>query len=159
MLMDRTDGGACWRKLKRSLEKEGCDVEALCQALELPVSDGTGQQADCVTIEGVFRIVQSVYTPRAEVFKRWLARVGREEMRSQGYRTDTDSIFALLEDAAVVAIACQKKDRGETRRGDGGDIAQKAVRLVRKAKVKLDWEVGGEMKAVKAMNQREALHE
>mgnify|MGYP005843258927 CR=1 FL=1 len=159
MLMEGPDGGACWRNLKRRLAKEGCEVETLCHALEFPASDGTGRQADCVTLEGIFRLVQSVATPKAESLKRWLAQVGRIEKKPQGYRTDTASIFALLEEAAAVAIACRKDDRSETQRGDGGDVARKAARLARKAKVRLDGEVGGEMKAVKAMSQREALHE
>jgi len=104
MLMDSPDGGACWRKLKRRLGKEGCDVGALCQGLALPVADGTERQTDCATLEGVFRIVQSVATPKAEVVKRWLAEIGRGGGKTQGYRTDLDSIFALLGDEVAAIV-------------------------------------------------------
>jgi len=96
VLMDSLDGKECWRKLKRRLEKEGCEVGTLCHGLALPAADGRGWPTDCVTLEGVFRIVQSVATPKAEVFKRWLAEVGRRKKRPQGYGTDLDSVFALL---------------------------------------------------------------
>lgn len=104
MLMDNPKGKECWRKLKQRLEKEGCDVWELCHALEFPAADGIGRQIDCVTLEGVFRIVQSVVTPKAEVFKRWLAEVGRGERKPQGIKTGLDSIFTLLgEEVAAIA--------------------------------------------------------
>jgi len=118
-LMDQPDGAACWRKLRQSLEAEGCEVGTLCRGLELPSPDGVLRRTDCVTLEGIFRIVQSVSSPRAEVFKRWLAQAGREEVRPQGYRTDVDSIFALLEETVTEAIG----GRQDGHEGNGGDAA------------------------------------
>lgn len=105
MLMDKPDGLECWRRLRQHLEAEGCEIGTLCHALEMPAPGGTTLRAECVTLEGVFRIVQSISSPRAEVFKRWLAQAGREEMWPQGHRTDTASIFALLDETVAARIA------------------------------------------------------
>jgi len=140
MLMDGTDGGACWRKLMRSLEKEGCEVGTLCQGLELPASDGTGQRADCVTLEGVFRIVQSIATPRAEVLKRWLAQVGRGEGKPQGVRTDLDSVFALLGETAAVEIARSRDDQE-----NNGNAVRKGDEIAAGARKQLELELHGKV--------------
>lgn len=108
-LMESPDGVECWQQLRQRLESEGCEVGTLCHGLELPAPDGTARRTDCVTLEGVFRLVQSIALPRAEVFKRWLAKAGREEKRLQGYRTDTDSIFALLYETVAGRIANRRK--------------------------------------------------
>ncbi len=131
-LMDSPDGAECWRKLKRRLAKEGCEFGTLCQSLALPAADGTAQQVECVTLEGVFRIVQSVATPRAEVFKRWLAEVGRGGKKPQGIKTDLDSVFSMLGETAAVEIARSRDDRendgNAVRKGD--EIAAGARKLL-----------------------------
>jgi hypothetical protein len=48
--------------------------------LKLPVSDGKLRLTDCANIEGIFRIVQSIPSAKAEPFKRWLAKVGYERL-------------------------------------------------------------------------------
>ena len=108
-LMDHSDGAASWRQLRQSLEAEGCEVKTLCRALELPTLDGRIRLTDCVTFEGIFRIVQSVSSPGTEALKCWLAQAGREEVKPQGYRTDTASIFSLLEDAVTEAIGSRQE--------------------------------------------------
>lgn len=129
-LMDGPDGGSSWWKLKQSLRAEGCEVVTLCHALGFPAIDGTVRHVDCVTIEGIFRVVQSIFSPKAEVFKRWLAEVGRVRQKRQGSKTDLDSIFAMLGEAATTEIARKRDARGfaenKVAAGKGGGIAEEA---------------------------------
>ena len=75
------DAGAYWRKLKQRLNKEGSQVVTHCHGLKLPAADGKKYITDCANTEGMFRIVQSIPSPKAEPFKRWLAQVGYERIR------------------------------------------------------------------------------
>ena len=72
-----------WTDLKRKLtEEEGYFqlYEKIVQ-LKLESSDGKKYETDCATAETLFRIIQSVPSPKAEPFKRWLARVGYERVQ------------------------------------------------------------------------------
>ena len=80
-LADSADSGAYWRKLKQRLAEEGSEVVTFCHGLKLPASDGKYYETDCANTEGIFRIIQSVPSPKAEPFKRWLARVGYERVQ------------------------------------------------------------------------------
>ena len=52
----------------------------ICTPLELIADDGKRRMMNCASVEGVFRIIQSIPSKKAEPFKRWLARVGRERI-------------------------------------------------------------------------------
>lgn len=80
ILTDSPDPGAYWRKLKQRLKNEGSEVVTFCHGLKLPAPDGKMRESDCVNTEGAFRIIQSIPSPKAEPFKRWLARVGKERI-------------------------------------------------------------------------------
>ena len=80
VLTDSPDPGAYWRKLKQRLKEEGSQVVTFCHGLKLPAPDGKLRETDCANTEGIFRIIQSVPSPKAEPFKRWLARVGKERL-------------------------------------------------------------------------------
>jgi len=80
-LTDSSDAGAYWRKLKQRLKEEGSEVVTFCHGLKLGASDGKKYETDCANAEGVFRIIQSIPSPKAEPFKRWLARVGYERIK------------------------------------------------------------------------------
>ena len=73
--------GAYWRKLKQRLKEEGSEVVTFCHGLKLLASDGKHYETDCANTEGVFRIIQSIPSPKAEPFKRWLAKVGYERVQ------------------------------------------------------------------------------
>ena len=75
------DSGAYWRKLKQRLKEEGSEVVTFCHGLRLEASDGKEYETDCANTEGIFRIMQSIPSPKAEPFKRWLARVGYERIQ------------------------------------------------------------------------------
>lgn len=81
VLTDSVDAGAYWRKLKQRLQKEGNEVVTICHGLKLQAPDGKMRETDCANTEGVFRIIQSIPSPKAEPFKRWLARVGYERIQ------------------------------------------------------------------------------
>ncbi len=80
-LTDSRDAGAYWRKLKQRLKKEGSEVVTNCHGLKLEASDGKKYKTDCANTEGIFRLIQSIPSPKAEPFKRWLAKVGYERIQ------------------------------------------------------------------------------
>lgn len=71
-----------WSDLKRKMkEEEGADqlYENIVQ-LKLKAPDGKMRETDAADMQGVFRIIQSVPSPKAEPFKMWLAEVGKERI-------------------------------------------------------------------------------
>ena len=80
-LTDSLDSGAYWRKLKQRLLGEGSEVVTFCHGLKLEASDGKKYETDCANTEGIFRIIQSIPSLKAEPFKRWLAKVGYERVQ------------------------------------------------------------------------------
>ncbi len=81
VLTDSLDGGAYWRKFKQRLSNEGSEVVTFCHGLKLISSDGKKYSTDCANTEGLFRIIQSVPSPRAEPLKLWLAKVAYERVQ------------------------------------------------------------------------------
>ena len=81
VLTDSADPGAYWRKLKQRLTAEGSEVVTFCHGLKLEAPDGKQRTTDCANTEGLFRIIQSIPSPKAEPFKRWLAQVGYERVK------------------------------------------------------------------------------
>ena len=70
-----------WRTLKTRLKKEGSQVATKCSKLKLEASDGKKYKTDCANTEILFRLIQSVPSPRVEPFKQWLAKVGYERVQ------------------------------------------------------------------------------
>jgi hypothetical protein len=71
-----------WSDLKKKLVKEGYfEVSEKIGQLKIIASDGKMRETDCANTETVFRIVQSIPSPNAEPFKRWLAKVGYERIQ------------------------------------------------------------------------------
>lgn len=81
VLTESADAGAYWRKLKQRLGAEGSEVVTFCHGLKLEAPDGKQRITDCANTEGLFRIIQSIPSPKAEPFKRWLAKVGYERVQ------------------------------------------------------------------------------
>jgi len=69
-----------WAKIKKR-DKEMSQSFPFWEQLKLPSSDGKSYLTDCADTEGIFRIVQSIPSPKAEPFKRWLAKVGFERVQ------------------------------------------------------------------------------
>ncbi len=80
ILVESSDPGAYWRKLKQRLIAEGSEVVTFCHGLKLTAPDGKQRETDCANTEGMFRIIQSIPSPKAEPFKAWLAKIGKERM-------------------------------------------------------------------------------
>ena len=55
---------------------DGAELSTFCRQLKLESSDGKVYSTDCANTESIFRIIQSIPSPKAEPFKRWLAKVG-----------------------------------------------------------------------------------
>ena len=71
-----------WSDLKTKLIKEGyIEVSEKIGQLKLKASDGKLRETDCANTETLFRVVQSIPSPKAEPFKRWLAKVGYERVQ------------------------------------------------------------------------------
>jgi hypothetical protein len=66
---------------RREKESSGVELSTLCRQLKIPASDGKNYLTDVVNTENAFRIIQSIPSPKAEPFKRWLARVGYERIQ------------------------------------------------------------------------------
>jgi hypothetical protein len=69
-----------WSDLKNKLKKEGSEVYEKIVQLKLVSSDGKKYATDCFSTENLFRVIQSIPSPKAEPFKLWLAKVGYERM-------------------------------------------------------------------------------
>ncbi|MEK7103287.1 MAG: Bro-N domain-containing protein [Patescibacteria group bacterium] len=71
-----------WNDLKKKIEEEGyIQLSAKIGQLKLESSDGKFYETDCANTETIFRIIQSIPSPKAEPFKRWLAKVGYERVQ------------------------------------------------------------------------------
>ena len=70
-----------WNKLAQRLRDEGSEVVTNCHQLKMKAPDGKMRKTDCANTEGLFRIIQSVPSPKAEPFKRWLAKVGYQRVQ------------------------------------------------------------------------------
>ena len=67
-----------WNKLKQRLTKEGSELVTNCHQLKLPAADGKNYKTDCLDTEGIFRLIQSIPSPKAEPFKMWMAQVAKD---------------------------------------------------------------------------------
>ena len=80
ILTESADPGAYWRKLKERLKKEGNETVTNCHGLKMTAADGKQRMTDVADTEQLLRLIQSVPSPKAEPFKRWLAKVGFERL-------------------------------------------------------------------------------
>ena len=69
-----------WRVLKKRLKEEGNESVTNCNALKMKAADGKMRLTDVADMQGIFRIIQSIPSSRAEPFKLWLAEVGKERV-------------------------------------------------------------------------------
>lgn len=69
-----------YRVKKRMSEEERSELSTFCRQLKLKSTDGKSYKTDVADMQGVFRIIQSVPSPKVEPFKMWLAEVGKERI-------------------------------------------------------------------------------
>ena len=81
-LTDSVNSRDYWYRMKiRVKDEDGLELSTICRQLKLESSDGKRYETDCANTENMFRIIQSIPSPKAEPFKRWLAKVGYERVQ------------------------------------------------------------------------------
>ena len=67
--------------MKSRLRKEGNESVTNCNQLKLQAEDGKFYKTDVGNVEQIFRLIQSIPSPKAEPFKQWLVKVGYERLQ------------------------------------------------------------------------------
>jgi DNA-damage-inducible protein D len=81
-LTDSVNPRDYWYRMKVRVKSEsGFELSTVCRQFKLEASDGKKRKTDCANTEGILRIIQSIPSPKAEPFKRWLAKVGYERVQ------------------------------------------------------------------------------
>ena len=80
VLTESKDPLAYWRKLKQRLKAEGNETVTNCHGLKLRAADGKMRMTDVADQEQLFRLIQSIPSPKAEPFKMWMAKVAAERL-------------------------------------------------------------------------------
>lgn len=80
VLTGSIDPLAYWRKLKQRLKEEGNETVTNCHALKMQAADGKMRMTDVADTEQLFRLIQSIPSPKAEPFKLWLAQIAAERL-------------------------------------------------------------------------------
>ena len=80
ILTDSPNPSNYWKVLKHRLRKEGNESVTNCNKLKLPSTDGKYYKTDVATTEQLFRLIQSIPSPKAEPFKLWMAQVAKERL-------------------------------------------------------------------------------
>ncbi len=77
VLTDSPNPRKYWSVLKTRLKKEGSQLTTNCSQLKMPSSDGKNYMTDVADTEQLFRLIQSIPSPKAEPFKLWMAQVAK----------------------------------------------------------------------------------
>lgn len=96
VLTDSKDPSAYWRKLKQRLKEEGNETVTNCHSLKMRALDGKMRLTDVADTDELFRIIQSIPSPKAEPFKQWMAEVA--SLRLEQMQDPELSIYQALED-------------------------------------------------------------
>jgi hypothetical protein len=80
VLTESPDPNAYWRKLKQRLKAEGNETVTNCHGLKMKAADGKMRLTDVADTEQLFRLIQSIPSPKAEPFKLWLAQIAAERL-------------------------------------------------------------------------------
>lgn len=86
-----------YRVKKRMSDEERNELSTFCRQLKLKSTDGKSYKTDVADMQGIFRIIQSVPSPKAEPFKMWLTEVGKELRDTwQEHGVKGDNEYAIL---------------------------------------------------------------
>ena len=80
VLTDSKEPRKYWSVLKLRLKKEGSELTTKCSQLKMMAPDGKIRLRDTLNTEGIFRLIESIPSPKAEPFKMWLASLGKERI-------------------------------------------------------------------------------
>lgn len=96
-LTDSDRPSVYWTAMKARVQIEGeFQLSTICRQLKSEAPDGKMRETDCANTEGMFRIIQSVPSPKAEPLKRWLAKVGYERIYPVRYFYSLFSVFSNI---------------------------------------------------------------
>ena len=112
VLTDNKDPLAYWRKLKQRLKEEGNETVTNCHGLKMTAADGKMRLTDVADQEQLFRLIQSIPSPKAEPFKVWMAKTASE--RLDQIQDPELSIQQALADYRRLGYP-EKRRRGEER--------------------------------------------
>ena len=79
-LTNSSDASHYWRTLKSRMIKEGNETVTNCDSFKLMAKDGKMRNTDMLDTKGIFRLIESIPSPKAEPFKVWLAKLGKERI-------------------------------------------------------------------------------
>ena len=95
VLVGSKDSQAYWRKLKQRLKAEGNETVTKCHALKMRAADGKMRLTDVADTEQLFRLIQSIPSPKAEPFKQWMASVAAHRLdQMQDPELDFEQAYA-----------------------------------------------------------------
>ena len=146
VLTDSENPQTYWRVLKIRLKKEGIQTVTNCNALKLRAADGKMRLADEADTEQLFRIIQSIPSPKAEAIKQWIAHVASEPKKKimnlqfaicnfSGvdnwlWGSDNDEPLLLGSDTAIGGISVEEK--AESQRSHSGGRSELVLRKLKK---------------------------
>jgi len=81
ILTESSEPRKYWSVLKNRMKNESSELTTICSQLKMQAADGKFYKTDCADAEGLLRIIQSIPSPKAEPFKRWLAKIGYERLQ------------------------------------------------------------------------------
>ena len=123
-----------WYQLKKRLsEEEKSEVSTKCRQLKMKAQDGKMRETDTLDTEGIFRLIESVPSPKAEPFKLWLAKLGKERI---------DEVFDP--EVAANRVVNYYRNKGYTDEW----IKQRLMGIVDRFKLTDVWKEGGIEKPV-----------
>ena len=127
-LTESSDARKYWSVLKSRLKKEGSELTTNCSQLKLKSSDGKYYNQDVLDTAGIFRLIESVPSPKAEPMKLWLASLGKERI---------DEVFDP-------ELAINRAVEYYRRKGYGDDwIKERLISIVNRFKLTDVWKEGG----------------
>ena len=80
ILTDSPNPNNYWKVLKNRLKKEGSELVTNCNQLKMPSADGKYYKTDVADTKHLFRLIQSIPSPKAEPFKLWIAQIAKERL-------------------------------------------------------------------------------
>ena len=118
VLTDSSKPRDYWYRLKqRTSEEERIELSTICRQLKLESIDGKKYNTDCADTVGILRIIQSIPSPKAEPFKRWLAKVGSERIEEiNNPEIAMDRMKHIYEQKGYSKTWIEQRERGITTR-------------------------------------------
>lgn len=92
VLTDSPNPRKYWSVLKTRLKKEGSQLATNCSQLKMQSADGKYYKTDVADTEQLFRLIQSIPSPKAEPFKLWLAEVAKKRLKEKTQEQSHDKI-------------------------------------------------------------------